>query len=258
MINLEHYIVKMVAQQGGNMVAKCVFTALKKGTKAVEQTKLLQTALHDQGFYNYAIDGQFLEKTDEGLRAYQKQRGLKIDGIAYKITCTSLGIWCNQIVKSNKVCSITTPIQMQINNWTCGVFCILMALKRHGITGDYDRIVKYAGSNPTNGTGHSGIKAVLKDLYGYKYAESFYRKSVTIDHLKELIKEGYDIFINLDTGGLNGWGGNWHHWVLLQCLDDLNYYINDPDRGPAILQQIIKMNASMDRNGNLDYILAKK
>jgi len=59
---------------------------LKKGL-AGEPVKILQTKL------GVPADGQFGTKTDEALRAYQKEHGLSVDGIAGPDTFATLGLY---------------------------------------------------------------------------------------------------------------------------------------------------------------------
>ncbi len=239
-------------------MVNCVNKDLIKKNTYDEQDVILQKALKAQGFYSYAVDGIHWTKTDEALRAMQKKRGLKIDGIAGKYTCTALGIWCKTEQPVTKFCSGKTTQIMQPNNYTCGVTCLRMAGSRHGKIPAYNDVMKITGCNPTNGTGHKGMIACLTQLMGYSSAVSVYRKDLPLDQLKKKITEGYDVFINLMTGDLSGWGGDWPHWVLEQCIDNASMWIDDPDRGANIRHDISTMLDCMDRNGNPDYILAKK
>lgn len=59
---------------------------LKKGL-AGEPVKILQQKL------GVPADGQFGAKTDEALRAYQKEHGLSVDGIAGPDTFAALGLY---------------------------------------------------------------------------------------------------------------------------------------------------------------------
>jgi hypothetical protein len=230
----------------------CVFSELSKGNAGTEQTKILQHAL------GIKEDGIFGDITESAVKAYQKKRGLVIDGIAGEITCTALGIWCRTPSSSTKVCSPATTFIMQPNNWTCGVTVLRMIGSRHGSIPSYDNVVRVAGSNPNNGTGHVGMRAVLLNLMGFKSAVSVYRSQLSLNDARQKLREGFDVAINLMTGGLSGWGGNWPHWVLVQCIDDDYVWINDPDRGAMIRHDRSTIESCMDHNSNPDFIIAKK
>ena len=62
---------------------------LQKGAEG-EQVKALQRMLWAMGHYNSYIDGDFGSKTDEAVRAFQKQKGLAVDGIVGEQTWTAL------------------------------------------------------------------------------------------------------------------------------------------------------------------------
>lgn len=65
---------------------------LKKGSEG-EQVKALQRLLHAMGYElgtKNPIDGSFGTKTDAAVRAYQKTKGLTVDGIVGAKTWTSL------------------------------------------------------------------------------------------------------------------------------------------------------------------------
>lgn len=63
---------------------------LKRGSKG-ESVKWLQWELNAQNGANLNIDGDFGEKTEQAVRAYQKAKGLEVDGIAGNQTIKSLG-----------------------------------------------------------------------------------------------------------------------------------------------------------------------
>lgn len=61
---------------------------LRKGAKG-DNVKWLQYELRKHG-YNIAVDGDFGPATDSAVRAYQKSKGLKVDGIVGENTIKSL------------------------------------------------------------------------------------------------------------------------------------------------------------------------
>jgi hypothetical protein len=230
----------------------CVFNTLSKGNAGTEQTKILQRALKIKD------DGIYGPVTETTVKSYQKKRGLVIDGIAGQITCTALGIWCTKQSSSTKVCSLATTMIMQPNNYTCGVTVLRMIGSRHGSIPSYKDVMKYTGCNPVDGTGHSGMKNTLINLMKFSSAKSYYRSELSLDDVRQKIREGYDVAINLKTGGLSGWGGDWPHWELVQCIDDDYVWFNDPDRGPMIRHDRSTVESCMDHNSNPDFIIAKK
>ena len=74
--------------------ASVVFNRLlKKGCKGDDVAEL-QRLLNKAGGYNLAADGDFGTKTFNAVKAYQKSMGLKVDGIAGKVTISMLGgVW---------------------------------------------------------------------------------------------------------------------------------------------------------------------
>lgn len=62
---------------------------LQKGSEG-EQVKALQRMLWAMGYYKGNIDGDFGSLTDAAVRAYQKKKGLTVDGIVGKQTWTAL------------------------------------------------------------------------------------------------------------------------------------------------------------------------
>ena len=57
-----------------------------------EDVRELQKALKEQGFDPGQIDGVFGKKTERAVKRFQKECGLKADGIAGKNTCFALGL----------------------------------------------------------------------------------------------------------------------------------------------------------------------
>ena len=72
--------------------AQNVKPTLRKGAKG-ENVRILQQALMDAGFElpKYGVDGSFGRETLAALKAYQKYRGLKVDGICGPKTWAAIG-----------------------------------------------------------------------------------------------------------------------------------------------------------------------
>ena len=69
--------------------AETVVFNLRRGSKGADVTKL-QTALNAQGYDCGAADGIFGAATEKAVRAFQKDNGLAVDGIAGKATQAAL------------------------------------------------------------------------------------------------------------------------------------------------------------------------
>lgn len=55
----------------------------------------LQTALKKAGYYNGAIDGKIGSGTKSGIEGFQKDHGLKVDGVVGKKTWEELKVYLN-------------------------------------------------------------------------------------------------------------------------------------------------------------------
>lgn len=64
---------------------------IKRGSKGVDVT-YLQKRLATNGYYVGEIDGDFGVKTENAVKAYQEEHGLKVDGIVGAKTWASLGV----------------------------------------------------------------------------------------------------------------------------------------------------------------------
>ena len=67
-------------------------TALSKFGSRSEEVKKIQTVLKSKGYYKGNIDGIFGTKTKNAVISFQKDKGLKADGIAGEKTLKALGI----------------------------------------------------------------------------------------------------------------------------------------------------------------------
>lgn len=66
-------------------------TLSKRGSRG-EEVKKIQQKLKDLGLYSIAVDGIYGAKTEEAVRAFQRQKGLSADGIAGPNTLKALGL----------------------------------------------------------------------------------------------------------------------------------------------------------------------
>lgn len=79
------------AETKGENTVNIEMTVLKKGSKG-EQVKTLQRLLMAMGYNlgGYGADGSFGSATDKAVRAYQKAKGVAVDGSVGKTTWTKL------------------------------------------------------------------------------------------------------------------------------------------------------------------------
>ena len=70
------------------------YSTLRKGNSNKEETKILQQALKDKGYGSYlgsaGVDGIYGSGTDAGVRAFQKDNNLTVDGIVGNQTWSAL------------------------------------------------------------------------------------------------------------------------------------------------------------------------
>ncbi|MPM84008.1 hypothetical protein SDC9_131078 [bioreactor metagenome] len=78
-----------VSTFGGGKTTK---PTLKKGVVNVDWVKKLQTALNTKNKSGLKVDGDFGAKTDIAVKAYQKAKGLLVDGIVGNKTWAALGL----------------------------------------------------------------------------------------------------------------------------------------------------------------------
>lgn len=69
----------------------CTSALSKMGSRS-EEVRLIQSALKNRGYYSGNIDGIFGTLTRNAVTAFQKDSGLKVDGIAGPETLKALGI----------------------------------------------------------------------------------------------------------------------------------------------------------------------
>ena len=163
----------------------CNNTNLKRGSKGT-LVKELQSLLTTKKLYTGRIDGDFGSYTENALKNYQKQNGLKVDGIFGPVTCrkingvTTTAVGDNTsktitatttqtntyrgytIFTNTRLCEQAKPDCLgQSNSYRCGPHAIKQALRRFGITGYSEAtIAGYAGTT-TAGTGHAGLETAL-------------------------------------------------------------------------------------------------
>lgn len=73
----------------GDSKVTVTLSVLKKGAKG-EQVKAVQRMLYSMGYSIGSVDGDFGSKTDAAVRAYQKKKGLTVDGVVGQKTWNKL------------------------------------------------------------------------------------------------------------------------------------------------------------------------
>lgn len=68
-----------------------VYSLSKMGSRS-EEVRKIQTVLKQKGYYNGNIDGIFGTQTKNAVTSFQRDNGLKVDGIAGNETLSALGI----------------------------------------------------------------------------------------------------------------------------------------------------------------------
>ncbi len=91
-----------------------LYRPLRVGSSG-DDVKALQTRLMELGYYTGKVSGNYLEGTQNGIRAFQENNGLKVTGIADPDTQTALfdprAVGKNDVVKAD-----TTPTPIPENN----------------------------------------------------------------------------------------------------------------------------------------------
>lgn len=72
--------------------------ALSKMGSRSDEVRAIQQALKNRGYYNYTVDGIFGTRTKNAVMSFQRDSGLKVDGIAGVNTLRALGITGNASV----------------------------------------------------------------------------------------------------------------------------------------------------------------
>jgi peptidoglycan hydrolase-like protein with peptidoglycan-binding domain len=89
MIRAKNYPPDMPLFTGTIPTPTATVTTLQKGSTG-DKVKELQTLLNRAGFNCGVVDGDFGEKTDAAVRAFQKAKGLTVDGVVGEQTLSAL------------------------------------------------------------------------------------------------------------------------------------------------------------------------
>lgn len=156
----------------------CDKTNLRRGSKG-ETVKSLQTLLTNKGKYTGRIDGDYGVYTENAVKAYQREQGLKVDGVFGPVTCRKLNgstpsptpkpssnsTRTYTIFTNTRLCERQVPdCAGQISPYHCACHAIKQILIRLGITGYSERTIgNYAGTT-TAGTSHLGIETAIAKI----------------------------------------------------------------------------------------------
>ncbi len=89
---MKRYFKFFVAVAVSVCILSCCVSALSKIGSRSEEVKRIQQVLKEQGYYKGNIDGIFGTGTKNAVMAFQRDKGLTVDGIAGKNTLKALGI----------------------------------------------------------------------------------------------------------------------------------------------------------------------
>ena len=119
--------------------------------------KTVQQKLKDLGYYTGKVDGLQGTYTTEAIKTFQKDNGLKEDGIVGPITkATLFPTYSNVMIETNGV-----SLYRQTTGYTCGPSSLKMAISRYGYNYGEMTLASYAGTN-SSGSSHSGLIRAAK------------------------------------------------------------------------------------------------
>ena len=215
---------------------------LRKGDKG-QDVRTLQNALNEAGYDCGEVDGIFGTKTKNAVKAFQKAKGLKVDGIVGRNTWTALGLW-------------EGPVFVQPPNFK--QYDSRWATKMYSSHNDKSQTMKSSACGPTS---MADIVAEWwdKDITPYDLAKlsmewgtrtynsgtssTFFRKchekyggryqtTSSLDTARNCLTDGGYVIVCFGTGksgqpGYKKWtsGG---HYCCMWGYDGDTYYINDP------------------------------
>jgi len=118
------------------------------------------------------------------------------------------------------------PKLRQTYEWDCGAKALQTVLVYYGTEIREELIIKYAKTNPKNGTSISKMQYILE-----KFKLKFDAKSMTIKDLKKYIDKKIPIIILLQAWGeKNNYANDFHdnHWVVAIGYDTNKIIFEDP------------------------------
>ena len=220
---------------------------IRKGSKG-DAVVMLQTALNDAGYDCGRADGIFGKNTQKAVKAFQKAKGLKVDGIVGRQTWTALGLmeplpephfvqpvdfkqydsrWGSKMYSNHKDkkqtmkssgCGPTAMADIVATWWDKDATPWTLAQKSmEWGTRTYDR-----------GTSSIFFRKCNAE-YGGKY-----QTSTSVDVLKKCLSEGGYVIANMGKGYWTSGG----HYICVWKYDDNYIYANDPASSKRTKQKI--------------------
>ena len=215
---------------------------IKKGSRG-DAVVTLQTALNAAGFDCGKADGIFGKNTKKAVEAFQKAKGLSVDGIVGRNTWTALGLW-------------TGPVFVQPPNFK--QYDSRWATKMYSSHNDKKQTMKSSGCGPTamadivalwwdknitpydlavmsmdwgTRTYDSGTSSAFFRKINEKYGGT-YKTSYSTDYAKNWLLDGGLVVVCFGLGksgspGYKKWtsGG---HYCTLWAYEDGKFRVNDP------------------------------
>ena len=211
---------------------------LRKGSKG-EEVKILQNALNEAGYDCGAVDGIFGKNTKKAVEAFQKDKGLKVDGICGKRTWTALGLMPPE----------PEPVFKQPPNFK--QYDSRWAKNMYSNHGDKSQTMKSSGCGPTamadivaewwnkdvtpwtlaqksmnwgTRTYDSGTSSTFFRKIANEYKAADYKTSTSLEFMKKCLAEGGLVVACMGKGYWTSGG----HYICVWKYDDTYIYANDP------------------------------
>ena len=220
---------------------------IKKGSRG-EAVTTLQTALNACGYDCGKADGIFGKKTKSAVEAFQKAKGLKVDGIVGRNTWTALGLWTGPVFVqppnfkqydsrwANKMYSSHNDKKQTMKSSACGPTAMAAIVAQwwdKSIT-PYDLAVM--SMNWGTRTYDSGTSSAFFRKIHEKYG-GVYKTSYSTDYAKNWLLDGGYVVVCFGPGtkGKAGYqkftrGG---HYCCLWAYEDGKFRVNDPASASA-------------------------
>lgn len=211
-----------------------VVEVVKVVTYTQSQWKTIQSKLKSLGYYKGLIDGVSGSYTVAAVKAFQKAKGLLVDGIVGPVTLSKLGIdfTAKPVVSYPSGYTETNGLSLyrQSTGYTCGPTSLKMALSRYGFYPGEMTLASYAGTSSSSGSTHAGlIKAASKVTSTLKLQDKKFAELGWVgvyNHLKNNVPvlAHIESFINAGVSG---------HYVVIFGIDMNNKMVKlgDPSYG---------------------------
>ena len=207
---------------------------IKKGSRG-EAVTTLQNALNEAGYDCGKVDGIFGKNTQAAVKAFQKAKGLTVDGIVGRNTWTALGLWTGPVFVqppnfkqydsrwANKMYSSHNDKKQTMKSSGCGPTAMADIVAEwwdKSIT-PYDLAIM--SMNWGTRTYDSGTSSAFFRKINEKYGGT-YKTSYSTDYAKNWLLDGGYVVVCF---GKSKWtsGG---HYCTLWAYEDGKFRVNDP------------------------------